>query len=82
MNVVQPLRGTTQGILHQALQKLGRMNRDINALEVALEDITTSLYWTHFGDAWRVLKQTFKQGGEGSFMSSNLKDMKKICRCS
>lgn len=75
MNVVQPLRKALQEYSSiKQLQKLGRMNRDINALEVALEDIKSmSLYWTHFGDAWRVLKQTFKQGGEGSFMSSNLK---------
>jgi len=75
MNVVQPLRKALQEYSSiKQLQKLGKMNRDIKALEVALEDIKSmSLYWTHFGDAWRVLKQTFKQGGEGSFMSSNLK---------
>lgn len=75
MNVVQPLQKALKewsSIKQQ--QKLGKMSREINALNVALEDIKAmSLYWTQFGDAFRVLKQTFKQRGEGAFMSNNLK---------
>ena len=75
MNVVQPLQKALKewsSIKQQ--QKLGKMSRDINALEVALEDVKAmSLYWTQFGDALKVLKQTFKQRGEGAFMSNNLK---------
>lgn len=75
MNVVQPLKKALKeySFIKQE-QKLGRMSKEVKALEVALEDIKSmSLYWTHFGDALKVMRQTFKQGGEGSFISNNLK---------
>lgn len=75
MNVVQPFQKALKEYSSiKELQKLGRMSREIKALDVALEDIKAmSLYWTMFGDAVQVFKQTFKRGGDGSFISNNLR---------
>ena len=75
MSVVQPLqRAMKTYVTIKEGQRLGRVNREVKALQVALEDIkSTTVYLTSFTDALEVLKQTFKQRGEGSFMSNNLK---------
>jgi hypothetical protein len=75
MSVAQPLqRAMKTYVTIKEGQRLGRVNREVKALQVALEDIkSTTVYLTSFTDALEVLKQTFKQRGEGSFMSNNLK---------